>query len=156
MEGHIELRKMIRDKNLSKNSSGYLGTGAILLAILAGTMALTNPPKEEYLEYASGQLSAEIKGSYCKESEAPKILENFNLSGAFADVCNNLVTSQRPALRRHLDNATQRQNLVAFSIYKTQLWDRQYRTIGVFGNFLTFSSEKVDHQFSDLEKIFTE
>lgn len=156
MEGHIELKKMIRDKNLSKNSGGYLGTGAILLAILAGTMALTNPPKEEYLEYASGQLSAEIKENYCKESEAPKILENFNLSKTFADVCDNLVTSQRPALTRHLDNATQRQNVVVFSIYKTQLWDRQYRTIGVFGNFLTFSSEKVDNEFSPLEKIFTE
>ncbi len=156
MEGHIELDNMIRDKNLSKNSGGYLGTGAILLAILAGTMALTNPPKEEYLEYASGQLSSELKENYCKESEAPEILENFNLSKTFADVCNNLVTSQRPALRRHLDNATQRRNVVIFSIYTTRLWDRQYRTIGVFGNFLTFSSDQVDDHSSPGLKIFTE
>ncbi|MGB3535982.1 MAG: DUF4359 domain-containing protein [Microcoleaceae cyanobacterium] len=156
MEGHIEFKKMIRDKNLSKNSGGYLGTGAILLAILAGTMALTNPPKEEYIEYASGRLSAELKESYCKESEAPEILENFNLSKTFATVCNNLLTSQRPALTRHLDNATQRQNNVVFSIYTTQLWDRRYRTIGVFGNFLTFSSDQVTESSLPGPRIFTE
>ncbi len=156
MEGNIEFKKMIRDQNLSKKSGGYLGKGAILLAILAGTMALTNPPKEEYIEYASGQLSAELKENYCKESEAPEILENFNLSKTFADVCNNLVSSQRPAVRRHLENTTQRQNLVIFSIYTTQLWNRQYRTIGVFGNFLTFASNETENGFPPPQKIFTE
>lgn len=155
MEGHIELKTMIRDNNLSKKSGGYLGKGAILLAILAGTMALTNPPKEDYIEYASGQLSEEVKENYCKESEAPKILENFNLSETFADVCKNLITSQRPAIRRHLDNATQQQNVVIFSIYTTQLWEHQYRTIGVFGNFLTFSSDVVEGESSSVQTIFT-
>jgi|GEM_PF-318630 hypothetical protein len=156
MEGNIEFKKMIRDHNLSKKSGGYLGTGAVLLAILAGTMALTNPPKEEYIEYASGQLSAELKENYCKESEAPEILENFNLSKTFADVCSNLVTSQRPAVRQYLDHRTQRQNFVIFSVYTTRLWEHQYRTIGVFGNFLTFSSDTVENEFPPLQKIFTE
>ena len=155
MEGNIKYKTMIRDKSPSK-SGGLLGKGAIFLAILAGNMALTNPPKEEYIEYASGKLSEEIKDNYCQESKAPKILENFNLSKTFADVCNNLVTSQRPAVRQHLDNATQQQNLVIFSIYTTQLWDHQYQTIGVFGNFLTFSSDVVENEFSSSQKIFTE
>ena len=154
MEGHIEYKTMIRDKNPSK-SGGLIGKGAILLAILAGTMALTNPPKEDYIEYASGQLSEEVKEDYCQESETPKVLENLNLSETFADVCNNLVTSQRPAIRRHLDNATQQQNLVVFSIYTTQLWEHRYRTIGVFGNFLTFSSDVAEGEPSSVKKIFT-
>ncbi len=146
---------MIRDQHLSK-SGGLFGKGAILLAILAGTMALTNPPKEDYIEYASGQLSEEVKENYCKESTAPEILGNFNLSETFADVCNNLVTSQRPAIQRHLDNSTRQQNMIAFSIYTTNLWDQQYKTIGAFGNFFTFSSEQVEGEIPSPKKLFLE
>ncbi len=135
-------RKKNKFSGFQPNWGDFFGKGAIVLAILAGTMSLTNPDREEYLNYASGRLAQEARENWCKESNVPDILSG--LSKSLVNACQSLVTTQRGSIKKYIDNATQRQNAVLFSIYTTELIDRRYQTIGVFGNFLTFSSEKVE------------
>jgi len=123
----------------SKSSSGYIGKGAILLTILAGTMTFTNPQREEYLNYASDQLSTEIKKSICKESQVPEFLKG--LSNTLVNTCNSLVTTQRNLIKDTIDKSTTRQNAVLFSVYTTEIAGYKYQTLGGFGNFLTFPTK---------------
>lgn len=129
------------DRIESGYAGGYIGKMAIFLAILAGTMALTNPNRQDYLEYASVQLSQEVKKSWCNEAEVPGVLRGF--SNMIVDTCNTLVTSQRGAIRAFIDNSTHRKNAMIFSIYTSELFNHRYRTLALFGNFITFSAEKL-------------
>ncbi|MEB3882943.1 DUF4359 domain-containing protein [Lyngbya sp. CCY1209] len=123
------------------HGGGYIGKGAILLAILAGTMTFTNPSREEYLDYASVYASKELKTSACQESKVPEVLQGF--SDLYVDVCSTFATSQRGTFRSFIDNSTHRKNAIFLSIYTSELFEHRYQTIGVFGNFLTFSGEKI-------------
>lgn len=124
------------------NIGNFLGKGAIALVILAGTMSLTNPSREEYLNYATTQLAIEVKDNLCKESKIPDILSG--ISQSLVDACNSIIKNQRGSIKQYIENSTQRSNKVLFSIYTTDVWDRRYQTIGAFGNFFTFSSESLD------------
>jgi hypothetical protein len=128
------------DSAPSKSSSGYLGKGAILLTILAGTMAFTNPKREEYINYASDQLSAEIKKSICKESQVPEFLKG--LSDTLVNTCNTLVSTQRNLIKDTVDKSTTRQNAILFSVYTTEIAGYKYQTLGGFGNFITFPTKE--------------
>ncbi|MGL5081059.1 MAG: DUF4359 domain-containing protein [Microcoleaceae cyanobacterium] len=141
-----------KDLNANKSKSGLggcLGKGAILLAILAGTMALTNPSRASYLSYAYSKLSQEVKQNWCQESEIPEFLKNFSKS--IVNFCNSVVTDQRTTIEGYLDKSTKRQNAVLFSVYTSDVLDKRYRTIGAFGNFLTFSAQKLDQANLQLE-----
>ncbi|AMW28666.1 MULTISPECIES: DUF4359 domain-containing protein [Oscillatoriales] len=125
----------------SSHAGGHISKMAIFLAILAGTMALTNPSRQDYLEYASVKLSQEAKNNLCNEAEVPAILRGF--SNIIVDTCNTLVTSQRGTIRAFIDNSTHRKNAMIFSIYTSELLNNRYRTLALFGNFITFSAEKL-------------
>lgn len=116
------------DSTPSQSSSGYSGKGVILLTILAGTMAFTNPKREEYINYASDQLSTEIKKSICKESQVPEFLKGF--SSALVNTCNTLVVNQRNLIKDTVDKSTTRQNAILFSVYTTEIAGYKYQTLG--------------------------
>ncbi|WRH66753.1 MAG: DUF4359 domain-containing protein [Planktothrix sp. GU0601_MAG3] len=134
----------------SKSSSGYLGKGAILLTILAGTMAFTNPHREEYINYASDQLSTEIKKSICKESKVPEFLKGF--SSTLVNTCNTLVTTQRNLIKDTVDKSTTQQNAILFSVYTTEVAGYKYQTLGGFGNFITFPTKEPNSTESTSQK----
>ena len=137
----IFIKAMMKlDSAPSQSSSGYVGKGAILLTILAGTMAFTNPQREEYINYASDQLSSEIKKSICKESQVPEFLKGF--SSALVNTCNTLVVNQRHLIKDTVDKSTTRQNAILFSVYTTEIAGYKYQTLGGFGNFLTFPTKE--------------
>lgn len=127
------------DGKATSDTRGNFGKGAIALAILAGVMGFTNPPREDYLSYASEKLATELKTSICNESQMREFLGSFG--GALVGTCKTLVTSQRSTMERFIDNATKRQNLMIFSVYSTEIGNRTYRTLGAFGNFLTVSEK---------------
>ena len=75
--------------------------------------------------------------------KTPSILENiinFN--------CNKLVDSAQPQIRGIITASTQRQDLVIFSIYSTNLKlnslvpSYKIDTVGAFDKFYTYSSEQ--------------
>jgi hypothetical protein len=110
-----------------------VGLGAIALA-----MALTNPQKEKYLEYASVKLSEDIQNVVCKspENKSPKDILG-NLTNLVADVCKIGIDSQDILVKKLIEPRTQHQNMVFFSVYTTEIPGRTYKTIAVFNNFFT-------------------
>ncbi|WP_413167051.1 DUF4359 domain-containing protein [Capilliphycus salinus ALCB114379] len=137
-------RKKDNSGGFKPNWGNILGKGAIVLTILAGTMSLTNPTREEYLNYASGRLITEAKENWCNQSNVPEFLNG--ISGSLVDACQSLFTNQRDWIQNNINKATDRQNAILFSVYTTDFdfVDKRYRTIGVLGNFLTFSSESLE------------
>lgn len=138
---------MLQDKKSNGYSklpkfSGLSKTGAIALVVVATVMGFTNPPRDEYVNYASNKLASEIKESVCKKSKVPDFLSDF--TGELVDSCEKLIKSQRSTIKDLMDNATKRQNLILFSVYTTEFRGRRYQTIGAVGNFLTFPPEKID------------
>jgi len=134
-----------------KKSSGYKKppklwglskTGAIILTVAATVMGFTNPPRDEYVNYASNKLATEIRESVCKESKVPDLLSDFTSN--LVKSCEKLIKSQRTTIKELMDNATRRQNLILFSVYTTEFRGRRYQTLGAVGNFLTFPPQKID------------
>lgn len=113
-----------------------LGKGVVIIALVSVVMGFTNPPKSDYLGYASHRLSAELKKSVCHQSQVPDFLQG--MTETLVGVCHSLVSSQRHTLERFIDNTTERHNLILLSLYKTELGESTYHTIGAFGNFFTF------------------
>jgi uncharacterized protein YceK len=105
---------------------GSLIKGGIALAGLAVIMGVTNPKQDAYNEYASQILIANAQKemckqfNYCEAGEPPILIKN---------------TLIKPAINA----ATKQQNLGIFSIYTTELFGLRTKTLGVFGNFLTYS-----------------
>ncbi|MCU0534651.1 MAG: DUF4359 domain-containing protein [Hydrococcus sp. Prado102] len=105
---------------------GSLIKGGIALAGLAVIMGFTNPKQEAYNDYASQRLLTNAQKeickefNYCRSSEPPNIIKN---------------TLIKPAISA----STKQQNLGIFSIYTTELLGLRTKTLGVFGNFLTYS-----------------
>ena len=121
---------------------GLSKAGAIALTVGATIMGFTNPPRDEYVNYASNKLATEIRESICKESKVPDFLSDF--TGDLVKSCEKLIKSQRTTIKELMDNATRRQNLILFSFYTTEFRGNRYQTIGAVGNFLTFPPHKID------------
>lgn len=140
---------MIIDKAMNTNNStskffGNVGKIAIALTLVAAGMAFTNPARDKYLTYASGVLQNELENTVCKDSRVPKALSG--VTDTLIGSCKNLLTSQRSTIEQLLDNTTQRQNFGVASIYTTELGQKSYQTVGVFGNFVTLPSAAKEAQ----------
>ena len=113
------------------------------IAVLAvgSAMAITNPRRQAYQEYAAEKMSVYIKKEIC--SEAPQALGDF-----LERQCNNLVDSGQQPIQKMIADSTQRHNYFLFSIYETNLSvmsglpSYQFKTIGVFQNFWTYESKE--------------
>ncbi len=115
--------------------------GVIGLAGLGVAMAKTNPNKPEYEDYAVQQLTEYLKKNVCKKTT--NLFENlmkFN--------CPQMVDSAHPKMRAIIAGNTQRQNLILFSIYRTDFklnsWLPAYKieTVGAFDKFYTYNTQK--------------
>jgi Domain of unknown function (DUF4359) len=101
--------------------------GGVALTVVAIIMGFTNPKQESYNDYASNKLIQKAEQSLCKQfgycdgGEPPIFVKN---------------TIIKPAINA----STQRQNLVLFSLYKTELPGiGTYKSFGALGNFITYS-----------------
>jgi Domain of unknown function (DUF4359) len=103
----------------------HWGKGGIALLTMGVVMIFTNPNREAYNHYASetlvGQLQKDCQGELCS-------------------VINPLLSMGKPVLRGIIDSTTKQQNLVICSLYTTELPGKTVKTLGLFGNFITFQS----------------
>jgi len=115
-------------------------SGIAVIAV-ASAMAITNPRRQAYQEYAAEKMGTYLKEEVC--ADAPKTLGDF-----IERQCNNLVDSGQKPLQEMIAQSTQRHNYFLFSIYETNLSvmaglpTYQFRTIGIFQNFLTYESQE--------------
>ena len=111
--------------------------GALLLG-LTSCLALTNPGQSDYEEYASKKLVFYVKSEVCSNHRVSMFLNRY---------CQTLVDSSRIQLGHFLSQATQRQNFLLFSIYKTEIFlpgilpRYEVDTLGIMDKFYTYNSD---------------
>jgi hypothetical protein len=115
--------------------------GGVALVGLGLVMALTNPGKDEYEQYAVEQLTTYLKDEACMD--APSVFGNF-----LQRQCKSLVDTGRPQIEQIIAEKTQRQNLILFSIYRTNLEvgpflpAYHFESLGVFQKFYIYQAEQ--------------
>jgi hypothetical protein len=115
--------------------------GGAALAGLGTWMALTNPGRDKYEEYAVAQLTSYLKDEVC--TQAP------NTSGNFLQrQCTLLVDSGRPQIEHIISEKTQRLNFIVFSVYRTNLEigpflpAYHFETVGVLQKFYVYQAQR--------------
>lgn len=104
-------------------------------------MAATNPSLSAYEAYAVQRLTEYLKSDVC--SQVPEAFGDFLQRN-----CAKIVDSSQEQMRLIVTQATQQQNFILFSIYRTNLSvnpllpSYQFETLGVFNNFYTYSAER--------------
>jgi hypothetical protein len=124
----------------------HWGKGAIALAVLIGGMAVTNPGKEAYADYASVRLVEEVKKAICRGKELPDlgVLQGVveTISSGVGELCRTTINTSGTLgftpVRNYILTTTTRQNFLIFSIYQTEIPGRKLTTIAAFSNFKTF------------------
>ena len=103
---------------------------AILIGavVVIGVMAVSNPSKERYIEYATEQFSETGKTSICTG----------DLPIAAQQSCKFLISQGKGVIKTLVENSTKQQNFVVFSLYATEMPNRKITTIAAFGNFFMF------------------
>jgi ribulose kinase len=119
-------------KLLNKLVAALIGAGTIV-----AVMGFTNPQKEKYLDYASTKLADEAKESVCKTQNSSDVLKKLN--DLVSDACKSGIDKHKDLAKGAIDSVTSQENMVIFSIYTTDLPNKKYKTLGILGNFFTFS-----------------
>ncbi len=123
-----------------------VGLGAITLAIIASAMAITNPNREEYVNYASAHLIDEVKNSLCQSPEVQTDSDTLreiaqDVALGISGFCKGAVTAGGIVglnpVKNIIDSRTTRQNWLIVSIYTTNVPGKTFKTVGVFDNFFT-------------------
>lgn len=103
----------------------------------AGVMAWTNPSQEAYETFATRELTAYLDREVC-----PKAPTEFGLR----ERCRSLLETEQFRIRQLIASNTHRQNLVLFSLYRTELavpgFFTTYRveSVGAFQNFYIYQA----------------
>lgn len=109
-------------------------------------MAIANPGKEDYEQYATDELAI-----YAKDNVCPKVSEELGqeLGGVLQSYCKSLIDSARPQIRLLISQQTTQHNYLLFSIYETELAlpspipSYHFETIGILQNFYTYQAEEI-------------
>lgn len=118
--------------------------GGIALVGLGSVMALTNPGREDYEEYAVETLT-----TYLKEEACPQAPTVAGLGNLLQRQCKTLVDTGRPQIQQIISQTTQQQNFLFFTIYRTDLNigpilpAYHFETVGVFQKFYIYQAEKL-------------
>jgi hypothetical protein len=122
------------------NILAYIGSIGFA-AVLGVVMANTNPSQPAYEDYAVQKLTSYLKKDVCNSTT--KLIEKLINTN-----CDKLVSSANPQMRQILSATTERQDLILFSVYRTEFkmnsWIPSYRfeTVGAFNNFYTYTAEQ--------------
>ncbi|PZV17758.1 MAG: hypothetical protein DCF20_05155 [Pseudanabaena sp.] len=103
---------------------------AILIGtvVVVGVMAVSNPSKERYIEYATEQFSETGKTSICTG----------DLPVAAQQSCKFVISQGKGVIKTLVENSTKQQNFVVLSLFETEMPNRKITTIAAFGNFFMF------------------
>ncbi|MFH7031047.1 MAG: DUF4359 domain-containing protein [Heteroscytonema crispum UTEX LB 1556] len=117
-----------------------LQTKAIALVALGTVMLLTNPSKADYTDYAYNTLKTQIQGAICQRPQLPESLRG--AAAVAGNFCKNVIATgvvvTRGDIKNIIENTTSRQNLLVLSLYTTDISGYTVRSVGAFGNFLTY------------------
>lgn len=112
--------------------------GMVAMCGLGGVMAVTNPDRAAYEAYAVDRLS-DLAEDRCQTAPA-----EFGI--ILQGPCRAAITAAKPNMLTLIAAATTRQNLVLFSIYRSDLsipeigLNVKVESIGLFNNFVTYKT----------------
>ncbi|MGQ4647037.1 DUF4359 domain-containing protein [Lyngbya aestuarii] len=115
----------------------------VALVGLGASLALTNPGRDAYQNYAVEQLSKYLKDEVCTKAPEIKSLQNL-IQGN----CTTIIDTGRPLIGQIISKNTTRDNFLLFSIYQTDLDigaslpAYEFKTIGVFQQFYIYEAQK--------------
>ncbi|NEQ80544.1 MAG: DUF4359 domain-containing protein [Moorea sp. SIO2I5] len=124
-----------------KISQVVTAVGTIVLAVVGGTMVVTNPGQATYEDYAVEQLSKYLKEEVCPQ--APEALDGF-----IRRQCTILVDTGRPQIKQVVAQSTKRENFLLFSIYRTDLDVStlipaySFETVGIYQQFYLYKADE--------------
>jgi hypothetical protein len=109
---------------------GYAATTGVVL-----TLALTNPKQEIYTEFATRTISKFLVRDLCKaNTQAPKGFETLVKDG-----CQAFMRQGSSEIRAFIENNTEQQDFLIFSLYTTDFPIRPLRVLGIFNQFFLVS-----------------
>jgi Domain of unknown function (DUF4359) len=109
--------------------------GGIAIAGLGIFLALTNPSPATYHRYAAKTISLFVMRDLCESpSQHPKILESYATEG-----CQAIASQGEGVVLSFIENNTDYQNFILFSLYTTELPMRSLRVLGIFNRFFIVS-----------------
>ncbi|MBD2576671.1 DUF4359 domain-containing protein [Oscillatoria sp. FACHB-1406] len=125
------MTEQVKRKSKLKTTLALIIT-AIPLAI-GGALLATNPSKDDYANYALAKV--------CDYPNLPK-----QVAAQFQQACKGSVAPGsglfgRDTLKNAIASKTEQQNYLFFSTYKTELFNRSFTTVGVFGQFVTIGAQ---------------
>lgn len=120
-------------------------SAGIIIGVLGAGLAMTNPGRGAYENYAVEQLTLYLNENLCQE--LPEQLRQF--SQQCQSLGDTLLETARPQLRQLLDSNTDRENYLLFSIYRTELAlppmvaGYEFETLGILNQFYIYRMEKL-------------
>ena len=99
---------------------------------------LTNPDRDAYETYAVDRVGSLAKDQ-CDRAAA-------GLGALIQEPCRAAIEAYKPQIRPLLSATTKRQNLLMFSIYRSDIsvpavnFDGRVESIGIFNNFFTYKT----------------
>ncbi|MBD2462754.1 DUF4359 domain-containing protein [Oscillatoria sp. FACHB-1407] len=121
---------------------GYLF--GVVIAALGVTLALTNPNRDAYEEFATAQLTQYLKDNAC--TQAPDVFGD-----VLQEQCGELLDNNQREVREFISRNTERQNFGVLSIYTTDLAIAElgpllpsyhFETVGIFQQFYIYQATK--------------
>lgn len=136
-----------------KRGSVGIWIGLAIAAVGIG-MAVMNPGRDAYNDYATARLSDYLNREVCLNTDDILGID-------LEDACTDLISENQDELRELISDNTQRSNYGVLSLYQTNLSAHgllpaevrsflppqllpayQFKTVGVFGNFMTYEAKK--------------
>ncbi|MBE9174637.1 DUF4359 domain-containing protein [Synechocystis salina LEGE 06155] len=120
-----------------------LGVIGGVMALASGVlMAIGNPGKPDYEDYAVETLSTYLKTEICPKAPA-------DFGGFVQSYCKTLVDAGQPQIKQVIAQTTSEQNFLLFSIYETTLAlpapfpTYEFQTIGIMKQFYTYQAMEI-------------
>ena len=118
------------------------GVTGIILGGVGAIAVLTNPGEAGYRQYTDTKIETELKDKICTQVSS-------DLGVWLEGQCHILISTASPYLAEAIAQQTERQNFYLFSIYQGDLAlpaplpTYRVATIGIFGNYYTYQTEKL-------------
>lgn len=112
--------------------------GLASLGTLAAVLLVTNPNQDRYNTFAAETLQNEVRSSFCQGKE----LDNWlgDLGKALGNICEAAIDQGslvgEEDLENFIEDNTQRQNFLIFSLYTTEVPALQVRSLGILNRFI--------------------
>ena len=112
--------------------------GMVGLGALTTILVVTNPGQDRYNMFAADTLQNEVRSAFCQGKELNSWLGD--LGKALGNICETAIEQGtligQEEIEDFIEDNTQRQNFLVFSLYTTEVPAVRVRTLGILNRFI--------------------